>query len=160
LKEIVGAGDLGAFHLISIATLAGIVIHPIYVTKAFVCKGTRTFDKIHQQYGLGESSINKILSDLSIESKLIKPIIENAACEIFRDTIDGLDFRPEVYDECVRARGTKHPDFIFGDQSIFISVRKKQYEYIDDNKRKKVESYSTYYIMEESHYYVDFRTNG
>ena len=51
LKEIVGVGDLGALHLISIATLAGIVIHPIYATKAFVCKGTRTFDKIHQQYG-------------------------------------------------------------------------------------------------------------
>ena len=114
--------------MVSIATLAGIVQHPIFATKAHVCKGTTTFDKIHQQYGLGEASINQIITDLSEESKFIEPIIENGACEMSRDTIDGLDFSPRIYQECVRARGQKHPDVIFGDQSIFhIVVEEKSF---------------------------------
>jgi hypothetical protein len=123
LKAIRGINDLGAQHLISIMALSGIINKPGLAADALVCKGTKTLKKIQKLYGIPYASINKVYRDLALELDVTVATIENAVCEMFRDSEDGEPFRPEVYatKTCSRqyGRSAMNPDIFFFGQRLF-----------------------------------------
>lgn len=119
LKTIIGVGDLGAQHGLSILVLSGIIPHTGLSKIAHVAKGTNTLKSLKNYFSIGEATANKMYSELSQELNVGTDVIENVVCEYFRDVPDPeTELSDDTLQESIRARGTYRPDTFFCDQLI------------------------------------------
>jgi hypothetical protein len=77
------AGGLGAQHLLAIASLCG-VIPPIYAETAVLNRGTRTYERITETYGITATKADSIMASVGRRLGFTTGFLENAVCEFLR----------------------------------------------------------------------------
>jgi hypothetical protein len=78
------AGSLGSQHLLAIASLCG-VIPPLYAETAVLNKGTRTYERITEMYGITAAKADSIIAGAGRRLGYTTGFLENSVCEFLRD---------------------------------------------------------------------------
>ena len=117
-------GDLGCLHLLHVATACGVIHNSDFLAKAHIAKGTTTWKKVTSVFHLGETVLNRMITDLGTELDLPECIIENALCEYCRDNDISKPFDSSEYDDNIGLRTKDNgkvqwPDIFFEDQSVY-----------------------------------------
>lgn len=131
MTNICSIGDLGMHHVIHIATIVGVIRNTDFLAWAHIAKGTTTWTNVRANFHLGESVLNRMISDIAEELGLPQLCVENGLCEYCRDCDITLPFDKQAYKESLEGRekstsgNIRHPDLFFVGQSIFHLEKKK-----------------------------------
>ncbi len=130
LCSIGGVGELGAQHIIGVASLLNL-IPAYYQTIATIAPKTKTAKKVRKLYNLSTVVLEKQKSEIASMLVLSEKVVESGYCEMFReaDYLCSGDTPSQKFDEqrhaivmADREKKPRHPDVYFCGQ-ILRTVR-------------------------------------
>jgi hypothetical protein len=127
LAGIQGIGDLGAQHILAIASLCS-VIPPYFCSTAQLCAGTHTAKGLAENYNINPSVAKKLYAEIALELGVTVAYVENITCEYPRENdpakpYDPVEHLQGILNRTLRDGSFKAPDTYFGDQDLFkVSV--------------------------------------
>ena len=126
LTNIYYVGHIGAQHLLSSClVMIRVIKNTKFIKESKVLKGTNTERKIKSLYRLNYDGINHLYEEIANEHfNRCTRIVENMACEFFRDIKDPLNKWDEnTYIKSIenRCKGkVRFPDSFFSSQGLFL----------------------------------------
>lgn len=98
LAGIQGVGDLGAQHILAIASLCSI-IPPFFCCTAQLCAGTRTAKGLAENYNIIPSVAKKLYAEIAEEVGVTVAYVENMTCEYPRENDPAKPYSPFEHEQ-------------------------------------------------------------
>jgi hypothetical protein len=123
LAGIQGVGDLGAQHILAIASLCSI-IPPFFCCTAQLCAGTHTAKGLAENYNIIPSVAKKLYAEIAEEVGVTVAYVENLTCEYPRENDPAKPYNPfehkqGIVNRTLRDGSFKAPDTFFADQDLY-----------------------------------------